>query len=592
MMLATAEEAAFDAVGRDHTSFCLPDTRIDLLRDIRSWLSGTSPERIYWLSGWAGTGKSTVARTIAREYHVRWQLGNFFFSRGGGDAGHIHKFVGTLAMQLSHRWPAFKTALRRAIAADEGIVRRTQKAQWAALILKPLSEVLAEFPFRRVLLVIDAVDECGTELDMSHIIELLLDAQGLNENAFRILVTSRPEVAIRNKFDHNRGQYLSLALHQISDFIVEKDLDIFLCYHLTEIRQARSLDAEWPGHTNINRLVAMSGHLFIWAATVIRFVSEGGALVKKRLSSILDKGYRPGGPEMALDGIYLMVLDNAISSNLSVDEKEEVILEIRHILGTIAVLFAPLSLVGLTHLLNVETDEIECRLADLHSILDVSSRTDRPIRLHHPSFRDFLYDQIRCRNESLCVDQIAVHRMLADRCLTVLSILQKDVCGLKNAGIRVEDVDSAFLAQHLPSVVQYACRYWLSHAKHGQVHLNDDGPVHRFLEVYCAYWLEAMSLIGRVMEAITVIRQLSSLIDVSRAAQGRRHILTSAIQEKKAPRLQVLVRDILRFSYTFGYILNQAPLQLYSAGLHFTPFNSIFRNLFGVYALRDVKVII
>jgi hypothetical protein len=82
------------------------------------------------LSGWAGTGKSTIARTIAQEYtNPQWQLGSFFFSKGGGDAGHIHKFVGTVAVQLSYRWPAFKSALQKAIASDEGIIRRTQKAQ-------------------------------------------------------------------------------------------------------------------------------------------------------------------------------------------------------------------------------------------------------------------------------------------------------------------------------------------------------------------------------------------------------------------------------------------------------------------------------
>ena len=95
--LEIAEEAAFDAIGRDHDPFCLRGTRIDLLQDIRSWLNGDSPQHIYWLSVWAGTGKLTIARTIAQEYtNSQWQIERFFFSRGGGDAGHIHKFIGTL----------------------------------------------------------------------------------------------------------------------------------------------------------------------------------------------------------------------------------------------------------------------------------------------------------------------------------------------------------------------------------------------------------------------------------------------------------------------------------------------------------------
>ena len=113
----------------------------------------------------------------------------------------------------------------KAIAADEGIVHRTQEAQWAALILKPLSEILAGSCAQRVLLVIDAVDECGTNDDMSHLVQVLLDTRGVNETALNIFVTSRPEVAIRDEFEH---QHLHPALHRISDYIVQNDLSNFL----------------------------------------------------------------------------------------------------------------------------------------------------------------------------------------------------------------------------------------------------------------------------------------------------------------------------------------------------------------------------
>jgi hypothetical protein len=533
--LEIAEEAAFDAIGRDHDPLCLPGTRIDLLQDVRSWLNGDSPKHIYWLSGWAGTGKSTVARTIAQEYiaqeytNSQWQMGSFFFSRGGGDAGHIHKFVGTLAKQLSYRWPAYKSALRKAIAADEGIVRRTQKAQWAALIQKPLSVLLATSSSSRVLLVIDAVDECGTDDDMSHIIELLLDARGVNQTALRILVTSRPEVAIRSGFDHDPGQrHLNVVLHQISEFIVQNDLFIFLQYHFTKIRQSRKVGEDWPGTTNIHRLVAMSGNLIIWAATVCRFISKGGRLVKTRLSSILDGRHDTGEPNSALDRIYLMVLESAISNDLSNEEKGDVTRYLRQTLGTIAVLFAPLSVVGLGHLLGLETEEVEQTLADLHSILDVPSDAERPIRLHHPSFRDFLCDRRRC-NEYLFFEQNVTHSMLAERSLRVMSVLRKDLCGLESPGMLMEDVSSAVVTQHLSSAFQYTCRYWLDHAERAQMRLIDDGSVHRFLQECCLYWLEAMSLVGKLPEAMMMMMRLESLIDVSIVHESAGDILKREI---------------------------------------------------------------
>jgi NACHT domain len=403
------------------------------------------------LSGWAGTGKSTIARTIAREYdNPQWQLGSFFFSKGGGDAGHIHKFVSTITMQLSYCWPAYKSALREAIAADEGIVRKTQKAQWAALVQKPLSGLLASSSPPHVLLVIDAVDECGSDGDMNYIVELLLDAREINQTALRIFVTSRPEVAIRSGFDRDLDQHhFNLVLHQISEFIVQNDLFIFLRSHFANIRQSRGLGADWPGDAAIRRLVAMSGNLFIWAATVCRFVADGRTRARNRLLSILKGGYDFGGPDMALDRIYLMVLESAIGNNLSTEEKREVSHNFRYMLGTVAVLFAPLSITDLSCLLDVETEDFKETLADLHSIIDVPNDTACPIRLHHPSFRDFLCDQGRCRNEALCVDRFVMHRMLAKWSFKTMSILRRDICYLNDHGTMVEDVEPAVIQRHM-----------------------------------------------------------------------------------------------------------------------------------------------
>jgi len=42
--------------------------------------------------------------------------------------------------------------------------------------------------------------------------------------------------------------------------------------------------------------------------------------------------------------------------------------------------------------------------------------------------------------------------------------------------------------------------------------------VHRFLQEYCPYWLEAMSLVGKIPEAMTMMMKLESLIDEKKAS--------------------------------------------------------------------------
>jgi hypothetical protein len=49
----------------------------------------------------AGTGKSTIAHTVARSYFEQGRLAASFFSRGGGDVGNASKFVATIAVQLA-----------------------------------------------------------------------------------------------------------------------------------------------------------------------------------------------------------------------------------------------------------------------------------------------------------------------------------------------------------------------------------------------------------------------------------------------------------------------------------------------------------
>jgi hypothetical protein len=72
------------------------------LEQIRTLADGDDGSYVFWLSGLAGTEKSAIARTIAREY---WDKGclvaSFFSSTGPEDVRHAGKFVATIAVQLA-----------------------------------------------------------------------------------------------------------------------------------------------------------------------------------------------------------------------------------------------------------------------------------------------------------------------------------------------------------------------------------------------------------------------------------------------------------------------------------------------------------
>ncbi|KZP23127.1 hypothetical protein FIBSPDRAFT_952203 [Athelia psychrophila] len=59
---------------------CLVDTRTSILQSVISDLTTLAPDKkIIWLSGMAGSGKSTISTTLAKRLHDRGQRGAFLF---------------------------------------------------------------------------------------------------------------------------------------------------------------------------------------------------------------------------------------------------------------------------------------------------------------------------------------------------------------------------------------------------------------------------------------------------------------------------------------------------------------------------------
>jgi Mrp family chromosome partitioning ATPase len=76
-----AQGASYDSHTEEHNARCLPNTRTALLHDIAKWAQDKDGKSVFWLSGMAGTGKSTIARTIAESFANHGQLGASFFKK-------------------------------------------------------------------------------------------------------------------------------------------------------------------------------------------------------------------------------------------------------------------------------------------------------------------------------------------------------------------------------------------------------------------------------------------------------------------------------------------------------------------------------
>jgi hypothetical protein len=414
--------------------------------------------------------------------------------------------------------PAIYRFICDATTEYSDIASRSLRDQWQLLVLDPLSKLDGNGCRASYVLIVDALDECDDNNNIRIILQLLAEAQILKAVRLRVFLTSRPEVPIRHGFhqmaetDHN-----DFILHNISPSIVDHDIRIFLEYDLRLIGQERRLDAGWPGEETIQRLVRNASGLFIWAATACRFIRKGKRFVAKRLDTILkDSGSDVTPPEEHLNQIYITVLKHSITLEYTDEEKEESYYMLRHILGGIAVLFSPLSLYSLSSLLRVTKEDIDQTLEDLHFVLDVPRDQNRPFRLHHPSFRDFLLNNDRCKNPNFWVDEKQAHQTLVDNCIQLMSTsLKQDICGLNTPGVLVSDVESSRVDRSIPPEVQYACLYWIQHFHKSGAQLHDDDKVHQFLKEHLLHWIEALGWMQKVSEGIYAIASLESIIAVS-----------------------------------------------------------------------------
>ncbi|KAL8409993.1 hypothetical protein RB594_008184 [Gaeumannomyces avenae] len=576
--LPVAKGAAFNAEANEHDPSCHRDTRVDLLADIYRWIKDPNGKSIFWLRGMAGTGKSTISRTVAKTLaDTEVPSASFFFKKGEGDRGRAAMFFTTILAQLLAQLPALRPHVRNAMESDPAIVDKTKKEQFEKLFLEPLDKCKGDVP-GPLAIVVDALDECDREEDVTALVRLLSKAKEATSFRIRFFVTSRPELPIRLGFRDIDGSYQDLALHEIPEPDIKKDISTFLRSELAEVRHKFNktvpppgLPPNWPPSTSVKSLIDMAVPLFIFASTACRFIADSDSGDPgEQLDKILE--YRKKGGWSQLHTTYLPILNQLLlkrtdlgSVSRTENEKAEIVGWFREIVGTIVLLADPLPTSSLARLFGKSQVNVDSKLRGLHSVLDISDDPLAPVKLLHLSFRDFLVDDENRDANPFWVDKQDTHERLADRCLKLLSSddnLKRDVCGLRLPGTPRSEIDRQTIDTALPPDVQYACRYWVHHWEESKRRIQDGDPASHFLTDHLLYWLEALSLMGKVGESVGMLNSLLSMLNPSNS------IAVSA-----------LFRDLQRFLPKNCTTIDIWPLQIYASALEYTPEKSVIRKV-------------
>ncbi|KAL7802847.1 putative wd40 protein [Trichoderma afarasin] len=557
--LPTAHGAEFDSFATQHDDECLKGTRTEILHLVGEWAASPQGKCIFWLNGMAGTGKSTICRTLAKHFQEKRRLGaTFFFKRGEADRGNASKFFPTIAKQIYQKIPGIN--LRKIIDEQPDIGNKSLLTQFEKLILQPLSSLhstSSELPLMTI--VIDALDECEDDKDIRAIIQLLPQVQATKCIQLRVFITSRPELPIRLGFKDVEEDYQDLILHHVPRADIEHDISLFINHKLHSIRKYRSLPHDWPGGIKIQTLVTMSVPLFIFAATVCRMLQDHDLVPEEALEDV----FKYKAEESKLDAVYLPIL-NRLHSKYNEHRRQKQFKQVQELISTILLLENPLSIISLSDLVGIPTATIKIRLSSLHSVLHVPVDETVPVRLFHLSFRDFLLDRETREKTALWIDEKETHRRLTTQCLRRMSnSLKKNICNLSDSELGPREIDADVVDQHIPPELQYSCRYWVYHLIKSQnsATLVEDAFI--FLKTHLLHWIEAMGILGLVSDVIYAIQDLQSV-----AQDGH-----------NADMLQLLY-DARRFILRFRYVVGVAPLQLYISGLTFAPTRSMVSQCF------------
>ena len=389
-------------------------TREAIIQEILDWLKKvTKSSSILWLRGPAGHGKTALEFTIAEICKREGLLiGSFFFSNRIANCSDGGLLFTTLAAQLIQAFPSTKRYIDKAIRNDPHIFEKTLETQMKALIIEPIQRIaimtrvidtvtfgLKSYP---TLIVIDGLDECAGLDVQDEIIRIIGNLVQQLRLPLRFLIASRPEPNLCEAFEklHSRLSRDSLSTILLTeDALTRRDIQIYFEGKFAELRARHSyLPAEWPGPDIVLRLVDKASGQFVYATTVIIYISSPDDRPDDRLDVILKLLDTPAGdaPYAPLDQLYSYIVQ-------SVKYRAEVLL----ILGQL-ILAKGMSnerdILGLPSnstfqrrievIVGLRIGDTKRLLNSMHSLIDVGE----DLKLLHTSFHDFLLDPSRSKD--------------------------------------------------------------------------------------------------------------------------------------------------------------------------------------------------
>ncbi|KAF8337027.1 uncharacterized protein EI90DRAFT_3287335 [Cantharellus anzutake] len=475
----------------DSTQPCLKDTRIDLIERIMAWCRTTedSKNRVLLLTAVAGAGKTSVALSIAEECKREKISSSSFFFKAGEQSRPDHLFSG-MARSLATHDPAYRTSLISTLQKDPALSTAPFATQFEKLVAEPLLLTTAPSSHPMVI-IIDALDECDIEA-FPHLADILRKEVPKLPPNIKFFVTSR-HFDLVDRFLSLNYPINRLTIN-LSDDTNMHDCAIYIRSQLRALEDVHDDLKIGMGEKDelVQCILERAGGLFIWIRTVFGYMKVTGGDAAKMLKKLLDddSSRSKTSAEEKMDRLYASILEKCNWTN------DDFVHDYPIVMGAILVAQQPLSVAAWDVILSplLESD-IRHTLAQLAPLVSGVREPNKPIRILHQSFRDFLTDRVDPQSPILGRFAVDARRGDARVALRCIEILNKDLPTMTDLGL-IEDLSETAKLPPIPQEVlsehvHYACRHFVHHLSQFQEPLEaPNGHIHAFLNEQILRWVE------------------------------------------------------------------------------------------------------
>jgi len=480
-------------------------TRVRILKEIDVWIRNPEAQRICWITGMAGSGKTSIAKTVCERASTDSDImlgGSFFCSRTGVAAQReIGCVVPTLAQILARQSMEYSRALVREIVRDRDIQHKHVTVQVKQILYTALLSL--QDTSKPVLLVIDALDECGGETAeihqaVSEMLEALVTALPSSVKLpVKFLVTSRPETHIRDTPVSNAKFSQILRLHTVNKEEIDADIHRYITATLNAKLSIKPDILVMFTDKMVDDLVRLCDGLFIVAATALKHTFSSGNDGAEAMFTDLLNASRDSLNEDAvapLDHMYKVIVEDAARKS---GTKLPALLQL---LASLLSTRMKLSIAALADVLAQSPSRTRSGLARLHAVVDVPDDDNMPgLRIIHASFGDYMFHRAPVH---IRIPRLLGHMTLAHGCLGVMGRhLRFNI----SSSVSSYKPNSSTRADSITLSLEYACLHWAHHIAFYKPS-DEASPNISTLDTVIAqsfrpkflFWLEVLSVLYKV----------------------------------------------------------------------------------------------